>query len=104
MGVTISSAAVAILALTRAIKIQWPFYRIKKRYIFIWLAFVAKFEFVIVAFNLARDFANVKLFLCNCLCMSFKEFYIGEDKKGYQIYQLSKLAVLPMASCMPYSP
>ena len=58
---------------------------------------MAIFEFVIVVFNLARDFDNVKLFLCNCLCISFKEFDLGEDGKSYQIYRLSKLAVLPMA-------
>ena len=97
VGVTLSSASVALLALTRAIKIQWPFHRIKKRHVTIWLVVVATFEFLIVVANLARDFDNLKLFLCSYLCISFEGFDLGVGRKGYQIHGLSKLAILPMA-------
>ena len=96
MGVTMSSAAVALLALTRAVKIQWPFYRIKKRYIIIWLSIAFVYEFLVVVLDLALNQDNVRFFLCSSLCISLKVFDLGEDKKGYQIYQVSKLAVLPM--------
>ena len=96
MGVTMSSAAVALLALTRAVKIQWPFYRIKKRYMIIWLSIAFVYEFLVVVLDLALNQDNVRFFLCSSLCISLKVFDLGEDKKGYQIYQVSKLAVLPM--------
>ncbi|KAL5253678.1 hypothetical protein ACHWQZ_G013449 [Mnemiopsis leidyi] len=89
VGVTLSSASVALLALTRAIKIQWPFHRIKKRHVTIWLVVVATFEFLIVVANLARDFDNLKLFLCSYLCISFEGFDLGVGRKGYQIHGLS---------------
>ena len=96
MGVTMSSAAVALLALTRAVKIQWPFYRIKKRYITIWLSVASVYEFLVVVLDLALNHDNVKFFLCSSLCVSLKVFDLGENKKGYQVYQITKFAVLPM--------
>ena len=96
MGVTMSSAAVALLALTRAVKIQWPFYRIKKRYIIIWLSVASVYELLVVVLDLALNQDNVKFFLCSSLCISLKVFDLGENKKGYQVYQITKFAVLPM--------
>ena len=65
MSMTISIASVALLALTRAIKIQWPFYQLKKRVVFCWLGSVAIIQLACTLSYLLENTNLVKYFVCS---------------------------------------
>jgi hypothetical protein len=96
MSVTMTSAAVALLSLTRAIKIQWPFYHIKKRFIYIWLVFIAVFELTVVVTNFLIAFDEIKNFVCSFSSISLDEIHLDNGRTAYRIHRFSKIATFPI--------
>ena len=96
MSMTISFAAVALLALTRAIKIQWPFFHIRKLFVFLWLALVAVFELVVLVLEMIVEKKYMRGVLCLGAVVSLKE--VPDDESGGRIKAtlLARLAMHPM--------
>jgi hypothetical protein len=96
MSATMSFAAVALLSLTRAMKIQWPFYHIKKRLIFIWLGVIFLFELVIVLWSFSGDKRIIKRFICIGASVSLRNVSSEDGIVSLQPGTLSQLSVVPM--------
>ena len=98
MSMTMSFAAVALLSLTRAIKIQWPFFHIRKMFIFVWLGGIFIFVLVIVIFNMAGtgDDTYIKRFVCIGTVVAFKGTITEDGRKVAEATKLSKMEICPM--------
>ena len=64
LTITMSSSTVALLALTRLIKIQWPFQHINKRILLLWLFIVCGFQILALLYHFLNNLENLKIFLC----------------------------------------
>ena len=101
VGMTMSFTSVALLALTRAIKIQWPFFHIKKRHIFIWLSLVATYISLVMIGNMVSERNTLKNFICvgTVIALQFKNISMaGQDKQmqAADASLLSRLSHIPM--------
>ena len=85
MSMTLSIASVALLAVTRAIKIQWPFYRLKKRMVFYWLGSVAILQFVVSLSFISEDRNLVRDFVCSGTSVSIKVIDLGNGKERIRL-------------------
>ena len=96
MSVTVSFAAVALLALTRAIKIQWPFFHIRKMFVFLWLSLVAVFELVVLVLEMIIEKKYMRRVLCLAAVVSLKEVPDEESGGRMQATLLARIAMHPM--------
>ena len=101
VSMTMSFTSVALLALTRAMKIQWPFYHIKKRYIFIWLSFIVTFISLVMIGNMVSEKNTLKNFICvgTVIALQFKNITLSGQDKQIQTADaslLSRLSYIPM--------
>ena len=96
MSMTLSIASVALLAVTRAIKIQWPFYRVKKRMVFCWLGSVALLQFVVTLSFISEDRNLVRNFVCSGTCVSIKVNDLGNGKERIQLSVRTLMAAFLM--------
>ena len=96
MSMTMSFASVALLALTRAMKIQWPFVHIKRRLIFVWLGIFAIFEFVVVTWNMAGGKRHIKRFVCVGSSVALIKETSEEGGEDLKLSKLTELSAAPM--------
>ena len=95
MSMTLSIASVALLAVTRAIKIQWPFYRVKKRMVFCWLGSVALLQFVVTLSFISEDRNLVRDFICSGTSVSIK-VDLGNGKERLRLSARTLMAAFLM--------
>ena len=101
VSMTMSFTTVAFLALTRAIKIQWPFFHIKKRLIYIWISLIAAFISVVMVLNMAAERNVLKNFVCAGAVIALQYKNISEEgQNGTSVHAdasiLSRISFLPM--------
>ena len=96
MSMTISFAAVALLALTRAIKIQWPFFHIRKLFVFLWLIVLAVYEFTVLVLGMIIDKKYIRRVVCIGTVIPLKEVSNEGGNSRIQPTVLALLSILPM--------
>ena len=85
MSITLSTASVALIALTRAIKIHWPFYRVKKRLIFCWLGVLLTFQLTCIIYFLARDPSAVRNLVCSGTSVAVRFIDLPDGSIGWRV-------------------